>query len=409
MKSKSRISHFKSNIKSKGYTILLAILASVTLIACQQTDAVQEKMNLATEYMSEGNYEQAIVMYREVLDTEPENVEAYLGIADAYEAMEDYETGLAVLEEAYEVTGEETLVQEIQEVEELHVAQQEALQAEAEKEEEKEAWELGPNPIGGNLDSFDMEPAVPVCEINGIKHPAYYEFEFTDEQKAYLDNLIELTESGQYGQAIAALDSEMIIEMSNIEGNSDGSDYGCYWINCVYKDRKIHLAYLPYTIKIIIIPMNDGTGYAVATGEHKTNAYLTGNCSGGFFNGEFTACATEIFAEGTENQKITGNMVNGMLDGEISEYVQATDTTFVRSYNQGKQIYSNLVQDGANTSYLEGYYIFNGEKYDLISGGINDTVEQTRNYLEWSLFTVDHVISNGLHSVSSSGTGTCDW
>ena len=49
--------------------------------------------------------------------------------------------------------------------------------------------------------------------------------------------------------------------------------------------------------------MNDGTGYAVATGEHKTNAYLTGNCSGGFFNGEFTACATEIFAEGTENQK----------------------------------------------------------------------------------------------------------
>ncbi len=407
MRNKIRNNYFKRNIKSKCVTSLLAILASITLLACQQTDAVQEKMNLATQYMSEGNYEQAIVMYREVLDAQPENVEAYLGIADAYEAMEDYETGLTVLEEAYEITGEESIAQEIENVEELQ-AQQEALLAE-EEQEEKEAWELGPNPIGGNLDSFDMEPAVPACEINGIKHPAYYEFEFTDEQKAYLDNLIELTESGQYQQAIEALDKEMIIQMSNIEGNQDGSDYGCYWINCVYKDRKIHLAYLPYTIKIIIIPMNDGTGYAVATGEHKTNAYLTGNCSGGFFNGAFTAQATEIYLEGKDSLTITGNMVNGMLDGEISDYVKETDTTFVRIYSMGKTVYRDLVQDGENTSYIDGYYIdYNGNKHDMVTNGINDTVEQTKTYLESSLHTVDYVISNGLHSAYSSG-GSCDW
>lgn len=408
MKSKSRISHFKSNIKSKGYTILLAILASVTLIACQQTDAVQEKMNLATQYMSEGNYEQAIVMYREVLDAEPENVEAYLGIADAYEAMEDYETGLTVLEEAYEVTGEETIVQEIESVEELQ-AQQEALLTEEEPEEEKEAWELGPNPIGGNLDSFDMEPAVPACEINGIKHPAYYEFEFTDEQKAYLDNLIELTESGQYGQAIAALDEATIKTMSNIEGNKDGSDYGCYWINCVYKDRKIHLATLPYAMKFVVIPLEGSVGYAISTGEDVPYAHIEGNCSGGLFNGEFTANVTEVYPEGNETIIYTGNMINGTLNGDISKYVNEHKATYVTSYNNGKLIYWDMKSDGDMITWKEGYFIdINGEKHDLDVRGYDDTVEDAAKYIDNSLYTYDYLISRGLHPIVG-GVCHCDW
>lgn len=407
MKSKSRISHFKSNIKSKGYAILLAILASITLLACQQTDAVQEKMNLATQYMSEGNYEQAIVMYREVLDAEPENVEAYLGIADAYEAMEDYETGLTVLEEAYEITGEESIAQEIENVEELQ-AQQEALLAE-EKPEEKEAWELGPNPIGGNLDSFDMEPAVPECVVDNVKHPAYYEFEFTNEQKTYLDNLIQLTESGQFEQAIAALDEETIMDMSNIEGNRDGSDYGCYWINCVYKDRKIHLARLPYTMKFVDIPMNDGTGYVIATGEDTPYAHLVGNCAGGFFNGEFTADVIEIYPEGNENTTYTGNMVNSTLDGDISKYVAEHQATYVRSYNNGNLIYWDMKPDGDMIMWIEGYFVdVTGEKHDLTVWGYDDTVEDAAKYIDNSLYTFDFVISRGLHPFLG-GVCNCDW
>lgn len=405
------------SIKAKGMKKVVqkirafgvAVFVAMSLLACGQTDVVWEQMNQATLYMSEGNYEQAIVSYREVLDADPENVEAYLGIADAYEAMEDYETGLTVLEEAYEVTGEETLVQEIQEVEELHVAQQEALQAEAEKEEEKEAWELGPNPIGGNLDSFDMEPAVPACEINGIKHPAYYAFEFTDEQKAYLDNLIDLTESGQYEQAMAALDEETIKSMSNIEGNKDGSDYGCYWINCVYRDRKIHLARLPYAMKFVVIPLEGSVGYAVATGEDVPYAYLVGDCSEGRFNGEFTASVTEIYPEGKETITYTGNLVNGTLNGDILKYVAEHKTTYVTSYNNGKLIYWDMQPDGDRIMWTEGYFIdFEGERHDLTVWGYDDTVEDTARYIDNSLYTFDFPISRGLHPIYG-GVCHCDW
>ena len=406
MKKDCKKENCKKRIGSKIYATVLAVVASIALFACQQTNTIDEQMNLATQYMSEGNYEQAIVIYREVLAEDPENVDAYLGIADAYEAMEDYEIGLTVLEEAYEVTGEETLVQKMEAVEELQVAQQEALQAEEESEEEKEAWELGPNPIGGNA-SFDMEPAVPACEINGVKHPAYYEFEFTDEQKAYLDNLIELTESGQYGQAIAALDEEMIKEMSNMEGNQDGSDYGCYWINCVYKDRKIHLARLPYAMKFVVIPLEGSVGYAIATGEDIPYAHLVGSCSGGLFNGEFTASAIEIYPEGKDNITYTGNLVNGTLDGDISEYVAEHKTTYVRSYNNGKLIYWDMKPDGDRIMWTEGYYIdFEGKKHDLTVWGYDDTVEAAAKYIDNSLYTFDFPISRGLHSISG---GVCDW
>ncbi|MCM1059926.1 MAG: tetratricopeptide repeat protein [Eubacterium sp.] len=59
-----------------------------------------DMLQLADKYLKEMNYEQAIIEFQKVLEIEPKNVEAYIGLADAYIALGDDNKAIEVLEEA---------------------------------------------------------------------------------------------------------------------------------------------------------------------------------------------------------------------------------------------------------------------------------------------------------------------
>ena len=92
--------------------IIMTLLIAVILIAGGITAAVIlsegsfvsvstfDMLQLADRYLKEMNYEQAIVEFRKILEIEPKNVDAYIGLAEAYAALGDNDKAIEVLKEA---------------------------------------------------------------------------------------------------------------------------------------------------------------------------------------------------------------------------------------------------------------------------------------------------------------------
>ena len=93
--------------------LLLSIGFAVLLTACSEMEESgatwQEQYDLGVKYLSEGNYEEAIVAFTAAIEIDPKRPEAYLKAAEAYEAMGDYEAAADILEKGYLETGDERL------------------------------------------------------------------------------------------------------------------------------------------------------------------------------------------------------------------------------------------------------------------------------------------------------------
>ena len=97
--------------------ILAVLIAAVSgILMYLNSDAVQlqKQLDLGQKYLEEQNYEQAIVAFDKAIGIDPMSVEAYLGKADAYESMGDYEMALETLQEGYDRTGDERLMEAIE-------------------------------------------------------------------------------------------------------------------------------------------------------------------------------------------------------------------------------------------------------------------------------------------------------
>lgn len=55
------------------------------------------------------NYEQAVIEFQRVLEIEPMNVDAYLGLANTYIGLGNTEKALEILQRGMEVTGDSRL------------------------------------------------------------------------------------------------------------------------------------------------------------------------------------------------------------------------------------------------------------------------------------------------------------
>ncbi|MGN1415775.1 MAG: PASTA domain-containing protein, partial [Oscillospiraceae bacterium] len=63
----------------------------------------------AQKYLVEMNYEPAIAEFNKIIELEPNNVDAYLGLAQAYRDSGDADKAVEVLEKGYDITGDERL------------------------------------------------------------------------------------------------------------------------------------------------------------------------------------------------------------------------------------------------------------------------------------------------------------
>ena len=105
----------------KLFCTLLAALLLLTLAACQKAPAAesadeapgwQTKYDLGVRYLSEGNYEEAILAFEAAIEIDPKQEAVYLKYAEAYVRQGEYASALQVLERGFRETQSELLTRE---------------------------------------------------------------------------------------------------------------------------------------------------------------------------------------------------------------------------------------------------------------------------------------------------------
>ena len=95
--------------------VALCLGAGITVFALNNTPSrkVSHSMELAERYFSEQNYGQAIIEYEKIIEIEPKNADAYLGLADIYEKTGDKDKAIEILKKGIEQTQDERLQKEL--------------------------------------------------------------------------------------------------------------------------------------------------------------------------------------------------------------------------------------------------------------------------------------------------------
>ncbi len=68
-----------------------------------------EQMDLGNRYLLEQDYDAAILAFGKAIEIDPRQAESYQKMAEAYVGLGDYENAILTLEKGYEFTGEESL------------------------------------------------------------------------------------------------------------------------------------------------------------------------------------------------------------------------------------------------------------------------------------------------------------
>ena len=88
-------------------SLLLALVLLLTLGSCGKKDGGatwQEQYDLGVRYLSDGNYEEAILAFTAAIEIDPKRSEAYLGLADAYSGVGDSDAARKALEDGLDAT-----------------------------------------------------------------------------------------------------------------------------------------------------------------------------------------------------------------------------------------------------------------------------------------------------------------
>ena len=101
---------------------LLFVAAAMLFCACTAKDGLAEsaqetmqapswqaQYDLGVRYLSEGNYEEAILAFEAAIEIDPRNADAYLKLAQVCEQREDYAKALQTLEAGLEQTDDQRL------------------------------------------------------------------------------------------------------------------------------------------------------------------------------------------------------------------------------------------------------------------------------------------------------------
>ena len=104
----------KKHIIALAAAVAVMVAAAVVFIILnhfkpQNQTAATGGVEVAERFLWEQNYEQAVIEFEKILEIEPMNVEAYLGLADAYIGLGNTEKALEALRKGLELTGDPRL------------------------------------------------------------------------------------------------------------------------------------------------------------------------------------------------------------------------------------------------------------------------------------------------------------
>jgi tetratricopeptide (TPR) repeat protein len=106
-------------ISAIAIVVVIIVVAAIVVNGSGSKNNLRDQLDLAEQYLSDMDYEQAIAAYEQALEIEPKCEEAYLGLADIYVTLEDYDNALEILNEGYEQTGADSIAEKIEEIQNL--------------------------------------------------------------------------------------------------------------------------------------------------------------------------------------------------------------------------------------------------------------------------------------------------
>lgn len=150
--------------------VLLLAGAFVTMFAVSASEEAKlvDMLSLAERYLDEQNYDQAIIEFERLLDIDPQNADAYIGLAAANEATGDYEKARQTLTKALDIVSEEDAELIADALEELGERIEET---EAEQAEDDEVFATVETPVIDTIETVD-EPVLYIdpMEIVGMRY-----------------------------------------------------------------------------------------------------------------------------------------------------------------------------------------------------------------------------------------------
>ena len=194
----------KSSQKLRVRCAAAALAAAMLLTACAGGAASFDKqMELGRKYLSENNYAEAIAAFTEAIRLNPNDIEAYIGRAQAYTALKKYDEANADYTAVIEMTEEQPYQQASAYVGRAGVGEETGRLADAESDYTAALALLGEKNLDA-MDDSDAEAARDLKKETLVKHAAVcVTLVLLDKAAEDYDQLEEL------GQNVAAERSEL--------------------------------------------------------------------------------------------------------------------------------------------------------------------------------------------------------
>ena len=87
--------------------VIIGAVVAVVAMGSGSEGETAEQLTLAQRYLDEEDYEQAVIEFERLLEIDPKNTDAYLGLAQAYKELGEYEKATKVLETAMDELDED--------------------------------------------------------------------------------------------------------------------------------------------------------------------------------------------------------------------------------------------------------------------------------------------------------------
>ena len=210
----------KSNGKKWVATsvIVVVLIALITGIGIYNTptNKLLRQLDLGNRYLEEQNYEKAVVEFDKAISIDPMCVDAYLGKAEAYVGMDDIDMAMQTLEEGYDLTHDERLLEAIGEsyaFDDVHNA----------------------HSLGWEYDDIEVESSnMPDKNVGNAELSAEVPHYYT----VYFDS--SFTDNGDYYEVTGKVVDGIMIPANVVEGMSAGDRYSYDDVDFIYEQQETY-------------------------------------------------------------------------------------------------------------------------------------------------------------------------
>jgi len=326
----------------------------IVLCACgTKSPTWQDQYDLGVRYLSEGNYEEAIIAFTAAIEIDPKQAPTYVGRGDAYIGSGKTEENLMAAQVDYEkaielgVTDAEIYLKlaNVYLTRGNYESAYDLLKKGYENTRSEQIKDYKESLYLENDGFCSASSFIPYAAMDETDQKMISELYllFLDENTEGIDRLLS-----DYTK------TDKVIE--KIEKNEEKNKYRSLWIQTLYNGNKIRVEWTDTYIRVEQRPRN-GKGYYYYHDERETD-YATGICEQWNWNGAFehTSITPVISPYGsTMKRQCIGTVVDGLVHGDL--YVK--DVIGTKVFSEGYYTFSNgkLLGFWEGDSYVIGYSV----------------------------------------------------